>query len=564
MSVEPQGSSGGQPPFAPSVPAFASPSAPSLAQLQGSGDECPGCRGPVQPGQSLCATCGTVLHHTPSEIRCRQCGQMASSAYRICPHCGRELIPGLSPWLTRVLPGALLLLIGAVFIWQVVAGPPGWLGDRFGSTAQSSSPEQAIANPILTPIRAGGGDGSGAPLDAPVPTHTPVAEALAVATETPSPPPAPQATDTPDATATPEPSATATETPTETPTETATQTATQLAALTPTMTATGELTGTVTLSATGTVTATQTASQAAVIQTRLHQTTTTPTGTASATGTATATANPTVAPTAAGQNQQRYTIVSGDTFVGIALRFNISTDALLAANEMTIDQAKELQPGQELIIPGRSQALPPTATSTPGLRSYIVQPGDTIVEIAARNGIPTSLLLAANNMTEAQAPSLRPGDTLLIPPPGYVPPTPTSTPTARPTLIPTAVVPTATPTRRTTFRLEAPTLIDPAPGINVPCSGAQIMRWNPVNGITPNDQYRIFLGYVNSEPDSQGNVQVVPLFEQHTRRTNWEMNTSYCNFAPQAYGRRWRWHVQVFNGDTPVSPPSESREFTWR
>lgn len=241
--------------------------------------------------------------------------------------------------------------------------------------------------------------------------------------------------------------------------------------------------------------------------------------------------------------------------MGIALRFNISTEALMAANGMTVDQARELRPGQELIIPGRSAPLPPTATPTPGLRRYIVQPGDTMVGIAARNGISTQLLLAANRMTAAQAPNIRPGDELLIPPPGYVPPTATPRPT---------IAPSATPTPRVTIRLDAPTLIDPAPDVNVSCSPNKFVTWNAVNGIAPDDDYVLFLGYVNSAPDSQGNVEVVPLLEQRTKRTTWTMDPSFCNLAPQSYGRRWRWYVQVFEGDTPVSPPSETREFTWR
>ena len=91
------------------------------------------------------------------------------------------------------------------------------------------------------------------------------------------------------------------------------------------------------------------------------------------------------------------------------------------------------------------------------------------------------------------------------------------------------------------------------------------MRWNPVNGLAPDDEYVLFLGYVNSAPDGVGNVQVVPLLEQRTeQRTNWRMDRAYCDLAPQSFGRRWRWYVQVYAGDTPVSPPSATWEFSWR
>jgi len=287
-----------------------------------------------------------------------------------------------------------------------------------------------------------------------------------------------------------------------------------------------------------------------------------PTATATRTATkrATATPIPTATPTAAIRatlpGQQVYTVVSGDTFVGIALRFNISTEALLAANGWAIDQARDLRPGQKLIIPAVGQPLPPTATPTPGLRRYTVRAGDTIIGIAARNGIPSSLLLAVNGMTAAQAPSIRPGDELLIPPPGYVAPTDTPRP---------AVAPTATPTPLVAIRLPAPGQIDPAQDINVPCRDNQFVRWKPLTGLAPGDEYVLFLGYVNSAPDAEGNVKVEPLLQQRTgQSTSWQMDASYCNLAPQAFGRRWRWYVQVFNGDAPVSPPSETWEFTWR
>jgi len=60
-------------------------------------------------------------------------------------------------------------------------------------------------------------------------------------------------------------------------------------------------------------------------------------------------------------------------------------------------------------------------------------------------------------------------------------------------------------------------------------------------------------------------VEVVPLLEQQTgQRTNWQMVRAYCDLSPQTFGRKWRWYVQVFEGETPVSPPSETWGFTWR
>ena len=231
-----------------------------------------------------------------------------------------------------------------------------------------------------------------------------------------------------------------------------------------------------------------------------------------------------------------------------------------------------------------TQTLTPTSTSTATgtARTYIVQEGDTIVSIANRFQIIVADLLTVNRLSPIQALQLKPGTTLVIP--GTVPLddiAPTATPTVAvatatatasqtPTPQPTekskpTLVPTATPTPQVTIRLDAPGLIDPAQNINVPCSGEQYIRWNPINGLAPDDEYVLFLGYVNSAPDAAGNVQVAPLLQQRNGQlTNWRMDVGYCGLAPQEFGRRWRWYVQIFNGDTPVSPPSQVWEFTWR
>ena len=47
-----------------------------------------------------------------------------------------------------------------------------------------------------------------------------------------------------------------------------------------------------------------------------------------------------------------YTVRAGDTVLAIALRNNVSVEDMLAANGMTINDARTLQPGDELIIPG--------------------------------------------------------------------------------------------------------------------------------------------------------------------------------------------------------------------
>jgi len=106
----------------------------------------------------------------------------------------------------------------------------------------------------------------------------------------------------------------------------------------------------------------------------------TPTATATATPTATPTRPPTTTvppPTAtaaptAGSNANRYRIQSGDTLSGITQRFNVSLEALLAANRMTASAT--LRIGQELVIPG---AGVPTATPKPRATPTAAPPSPT-------------------------------------------------------------------------------------------------------------------------------------------------------------------------------------------
>ena len=74
-----------------------------------------------------------------------------------------------------------------------------------------------------------------------------------------------------------------------------------------------------------------------------------------------------------------------------------------------------LQPGQELIIPAQPPKSTAAATPTPASPTYTVRAGDTLVTIALRLGLTTEDFLDANNMTIGDARSLQPGQVLLLP-----------------------------------------------------------------------------------------------------------------------------------------------------
>lgn len=70
---------------------------------------------------------------------------------------------------------------------------------------------------------------------------------------------------------------------------------------------------------------------------------------------------PTLAPTTAPSGPITYAIQSGDTLGGLALRFDVSLEDLLAANDL--DEDEILSIGQEIIIPvGGSPTVAPAAT----------------------------------------------------------------------------------------------------------------------------------------------------------------------------------------------------------
>lgn len=147
-----------------------------------------------------------------------------------------------------------------------------------------------------------------------------------------------------------------------------------------------------------------------------------------------------------------YIVKSGDTLAGIAERYGISLEDLIAANPGV--NASSLSVGQSVRLPDDVEAQPPpeptstggdgtpgpaateappteappadtpipadTPTPSPLGQTYTVQAGDIPVTIAEKFGIAVEALLAAN-------PGLDPtglviGQVIIIPPP---PPTPT-------------------------------------------------------------------------------------------------------------------------------------------
>lgn len=112
-----------------------------------------------------------------------------------------------------------------------------------------------------------------------------------------------------------------------------------------------------------------------------------------------------------------YTVRPGDTLWDIADRAGISLESLLAANDL--DPQARIRPGQVLQLPG----LRPTGAPTPHRPKparvvvVVVQPGDTVSDIALRYRITVASIVEANGLGRDAV--IRPGQKLQLP--GAVP-----------------------------------------------------------------------------------------------------------------------------------------------
>jgi membrane-bound lytic murein transglycosylase D len=132
-----------------------------------------------------------------------------------------------------------------------------------------------------------------------------------------------------------------------------------------------------------------------------------------------------VASAGAGEASGTHRVRPGDTLSEIAAEHGVSIDAVAAANGLT--RRSVLRVGQVLEIPRarsvRAERAPEGAARAsdrvarafePGpATSYLVRPGDTLIEIARRHGVSMARIAAANGVRDPR--DLRAGQTLSIP-----------------------------------------------------------------------------------------------------------------------------------------------------
>ena len=125
-----------------------------------------------------------------------------------------------------------------------------------------------------------------------------------------------------------------------------------------------------------------------------------------------------------------YTVLPGDTLFSIAQRYGTTVSALQTTNNLTSDL---IFPGQVLQIPTVPYSPPPQPgpgpAPGPGTTAYTVQPGDTLYLIALQFNTTVAELRRLNNIV---GDLIVPGQVLVVPATGGVPPATGDTYTVRP------------------------------------------------------------------------------------------------------------------------------------
>lgn len=108
----------------------------------------------------------------------------------------------------------------------------------------------------------------------------------------------------------------------------------------------------------------------------------------------------------------QYIVQQGDTLLDIALKYGTTVEAITSLNGITDPQALKI--GQVLLIPvtAPAAAVMPTAIPASTIR-YVVEPGDSLVYIAIKYNTTVEAIAALNGLASVH--ELQVGQVLLIP-----------------------------------------------------------------------------------------------------------------------------------------------------
>ena len=107
---------------------------------------------------------------------------------------------------------------------------------------------------------------------------------------------------------------------------------------------------------------------------------------------------------------ETHVVEPGDTLSEIAVRSGTSVSALMAENGLA--NPHRIRIGQRLRLPHPSTAVAQTAAPAASASTYVVAPGDTLGHVAIRLGVSRAELIAVNGITNANL--IRAGQVLTV------------------------------------------------------------------------------------------------------------------------------------------------------
>lgn len=272
---------------------------------------------------------------------------------------------------------------------------------------------------------------------------------------------------------------------------------------------------------------------------------------------ATPTLTLTPAPTDTPEAPRSHVVASGETLIGLSLRYRVSPESIASANNFSVNAP--IQIGQTLLIPWPTPTPPlvPVGIEIRGelviadptdCQRYEVRAGDSLSAIAARFDLNLTLFMRVNRLDETTI--LQRGDTLCIPEivfGGSLPPTPGPSPT-----------PSATPP------LPGPFLLFPANGAQIqPADVAPLLQWAAVKDLGAAEWYMVEVRNL-SDIDQ-------PAFRGFTRDTALRVPLSLRPPVAETHLFRWRVSIVQVTGQradgqfiyTYGGETSEERLFYW-
>lgn len=282
----------------------------------------------------------------------------------------------------------------------------------------------------------------------------------------------------------------------------------------------------------------------------------TPTSTETPVPTLTPSLTPTPIDTPTLQPERLHNLASGETLIGLAVRYRVSPESIAEVNGFTIESP--IQEGQTLVIPWPTPTPPlqavavdvngETVVADPAnCERYEIQSGDSISVVSSRYGIDLPLLLAVNRLAEGDI--LQPGDTVCIPEISYgeLPPTPGPSPTPAPTRFPAG-----------------PELLYPINDTVVTEDSAVIrLQWTAVKTLAPDEQYMVEL--VNAD-----NRDALA-WRGFTRDNGFVVPYTWRPQEPESFTMQWRVAIVKVTGTRPDGLPlytyggrfSDPATFVW-